>query len=230
MGPAKDSSPASRAGMAAIILACALGGPAALLFGWFGVLGNGLAGTGTVLTLPNWSIIGACVGASLGGMIALLCGCDLQRSFCCLFGAALGGIGCLIGYGTFSFTVPTPEALLQARNRDQQIYYDALALGLIFLGLLGGAAARRLVIQFGARSRLWAGISAGILMLVGAVVTYGRNTEVLAINPGTVWVYVPICALIAGLFGGLVGSLAGAIEDSARIRRATDHSVRSADN
>jgi hypothetical protein len=230
MWPAKDNSPPSRAGIVAIILALALGGPAALLFGFVGSLGNGLGGTFTVLTLPNWSIIGACVGASLGGMTALLCGCDLQRGFCYLFGAALGCIVCLVGYGQFSPTVPTPEALLNARHKEQQIYCDALAAGLISLGLLGGAASRP-VIEFGARSRLWAGISAGIFVLVGAVVTYGRYKERLALDQQLgVRVDVLICVLIAALFGGLVGSLAGAIRDSARIRKATDHSAGPADD
>jgi hypothetical protein len=114
----------------AIILACALAGPSAYVFGFVGGFRAGLDGTFSVLTLPNWSIMGACFGASAGGLIALLCGCHLQRGFRCLFGAALGSMVCMILSVTFFST----------SGDAQQLLKDAIALSFIFLGVLGGAA------------------------------------------------------------------------------------------
>ena len=195
-----DSSVPTSSGIPAIIFACALGVPSAFFIGFFGSIGQGLGGTDSVLTLPKMSIAGACLGASAGGLVALLCGCHLRRGFCCLFGTALGSIGCMVG---------------GSRDDPHQLLKDAVALGVIFLGLLGGAVVRRFVTRFGAKSRVWARISAGVFLPLGTALTYFAGESLDLANYPEYMVFLLPGALIAAIVGGGIGALAGAIRDSA---------------
>ena len=76
-----DRGVPTSSGIPAIIIACALGVPSAIVVGFAGTIGQGLGGTDSVLTLPKMSLAGACLGAGAGGLIALLCGCHLRRGF-----------------------------------------------------------------------------------------------------------------------------------------------------
>ena len=136
-------------GIPAVVFACALGLPSALFFGFLAAWNAALDGTGSELTLPRGFIVGACLGAGAGGLLALLFGCHLRRGFCYVFGATLGATACMI------------LLYFSARNDPHQFLKDAIALGVIFLGFLGGAAVQRFVKRFGARSRSWARIGAG---------------------------------------------------------------------
>lgn len=213
MSTRDDSGVSTSAGIPAIIFACVLGALSAFAFGFARMFNAALEGTGSVLTLPNSLILGVCFGASAGGLVALLCGCHLRRGFCCLFGAALGGIVCMILSVVFVSTRHDPHQLLK----------DAIVLGgIVFLGGVGGTAARRFVTRFGAKSRAWArigaGTSAGIAFpLVAAILYANMNAvdfvsvreellQVLAIGFG--W------ALIAAFVVGWISALAGAIRDS----------------
>src|SRR5438067_7349225 len=90
---------AAPSGTAGIVLACVSALASAWFFGFFGTIGAGMANTISALTVPKLAIIGACLGATLGGLVALICGLYLRRGFSCVFGAALGSIGgmCLSG-------------------------------------------------------------------------------------------------------------------------------------
>jgi hypothetical protein len=157
----------------------------------FGTIGQGLAGRSSVLTLPEMLIVGACLGASAGGLVALFCGYQLRRGFCYLFGAALACIGCIfLSEGTSADSSPILEAVI--------------ALGVIFLGVLVGAAVRRFVTRFGAKSRLWAGIGAGGFLPLGAALAYFSEGPFPQI-------FIP-WVLMAFIVGGWIGALAGAID------------------
>jgi hypothetical protein len=145
----REISVPTSSGIPAIIFACALGLPSALFFGFLAAWNAALDGTGSELTLPRGFIVGACLGAGAGGLLALLFGCHLRRGFCYVFGATLGAIACMI------------LLYFSARNDPHQFLKDAIALGVIFLGFLGGAAAQRFVKRFGAKSRSWVRIGTG---------------------------------------------------------------------
>jgi hypothetical protein len=207
MSPRGDSGVPTSSGIPAIIVACALGVPSAAFFAFVGMW-NSTYGTFSVLTLPSWSIMGACLGAGAGGLVALLCGCHLRRGFCCIFCAPLGSVGGMVLTSVFFPTLPT-------RDDPNQLLKDAVVLGATFLGVLGGAAVRRFVTRFGGKSRVWAGISAGVFFSLGAAYTYAfGETLDLANNPGYIVFLLPE-ALIAASVGGSIGALAGAIRDSA---------------
>jgi hypothetical protein len=149
MSTNRESSVPTSAGIPAIIFACALGLPSALFFGFLAAWNAALDGTRSELTLPRGFIVGACLGAGSGGLLALLFGCHLRRGFCYVFGATLGAIACMI---LLYFSV---------RNDPHQFLKDAIALSVIFLGFLGGGGDQRFVKRFGAKSRSWAWIGAG---------------------------------------------------------------------
>lgn len=189
-------------GVPAILLAVAVGLPSACFFGLFGSVGAGLGGSSSVLTLPKMALLGASLGAGAGGLIALLCGCRLRSGFCCVFLAALAAVG-------YMFFVP------DTRADPHQLRNDNGFLGVVFLGILAGAVVRQFVRRFGAESRAWAGISAGVCLPLGAVLQYFYGEQLdLTHNPEYV-AFLLVGALIGALVGGCVGAMAGAIRDSA---------------
>jgi hypothetical protein len=145
----RENSVPTSSGIPAIIFACALGLPSALFFGFLAAWNAALDGTGSELTLPRGFIVGACLGVGAGGLLALLFGCHLRRGFCYVFGATLGASACMI------------LEYFSVRDDPHQFLDDAIALGVVFLGLLGGAAAQRFAKRFGAKSRSWVRIGAG---------------------------------------------------------------------
>jgi hypothetical protein len=199
-------------GIPAIIIACVLGVPAAMFFcfsaGWLA----GLDGTGSDLTLPRGALTGACLGASVGAWLALLCGFYLRPGFCYLFGSAFGAIACLV----------VSQAFFSKRNDEQQLLKDAIAMSLIVLGILGGAAVRIFVTRFGAKARksawLSAVICAGAVVPIVAFLVFGEyKAEAFANDPGTVLLEISagtlIWVLIPAVFVGWIGALLGATRE-----------------
>jgi hypothetical protein len=152
MSTHRQRSVRTSAGIPAIIFACALAVPSTFIFAFLVGMMAGSDGTWSELTLPRGFIVGACLGAGVGGFLALLFGCHLRRGFSYVFGAALGAIACMI----------LSNSYFSVRSDPHQLLKDAIALGVIFLGLLGAAAVeQKFVKRFGARSRSWAWIGAG---------------------------------------------------------------------
>ena len=128
MGTQRESDIPTSSGIPAIMLACALGVPSTFFFAFSAGWMAGLDGTWSELTLPRGFIVGACLGAGVGGLVALLCRCHLGLGFCDVFGAALGAIACMI----------LSKELFSIRGDSQQLLKDAIALGTLFSGVLGG--------------------------------------------------------------------------------------------
>jgi hypothetical protein len=199
----EDSGVPAPSGAPAIILACVFAGPPAGGLALLGGMGALMQNTFSVLTFPALAIFGGCLGGSVGGVIALLCGLHLPRGFVCLFGAAIGSIGGMFLCGMFN------DAGLMIENR---ILSDAIALVVVSLGGLGGAAGQRFL-TFGARSRAWARFSGGAFMLLGAALGY----SLLSRDPRIEFEFLHfglqalVYGCIAGFIGAMLGALAGAI-------------------
>jgi hypothetical protein len=74
---------------------------------------------------------------------------------------------------------------------------------------------RRFVTRFGAKSRVWAMIAAGVFFPLGAALTYAFGEELdLAHHPAYIVFLLPGALIVAGV-GGWIGAMAGAIRDSA---------------
>jgi hypothetical protein len=192
--PAPSAAPA-------IIFACVFAGPPSASLALLGGMGSAMQNTFSVLTFPAMAIFGWCLGGSVGGVIALLCGLHLPRGFVCLFGAAIGSIGGMFLCGMFT------SAGLMIENR---ILSDAIALVLVSLGGLAGVAGKRFL-AFGARSRTWARYSGGVFMLLGAERGYSLlppdlQTEFHYFGPQAL-----VYGCIVGFLGAMLAALAGAI-------------------
>jgi hypothetical protein len=214
--------------MPSILWACAIAPPSALIVGFLGFFSADISRHSSELTLARWLITGACFGAAAGGFIALLCGRHLPRFFCYLFGAVSG----ILGWTILSVVFLGGDELLGFRRGwvGANLLVDSLALGFIFLGVLGGAAVHRSVTSFGAKSRRWGWLIAGI-GVAGCVPILAANvyaglaayplppadtiSEVANALPGA------LCALLyVGVMAGVVGAIAGAIRDSAKSLKA----------
>jgi hypothetical protein len=149
--PSRKQHPTS-SGIPAIIFACALAVPSTFIAAFVVGMSAGVDGSWSELTLPRGFIVGACLGAGVGGLLALFCGRRLRRGFCYVFGAALGAFACMI----------LSNSYFSIRNGPHQLLKDAIALGVIFLGCLGGGAEQRFVKRFGAKARSWTWIGGGI--------------------------------------------------------------------
>jgi hypothetical protein len=150
----------------------------------------------------------------VGRLLALFCGCRLRRGFCDVFGAALGAFACMI----------LSNSYFSIRNGPHQLLKDAIALGVIFLGCLGGGAEQRFVKRFGAKAASWtwigAGIGAGVALPLGAILSYApldwqglprpSGEVLLEVLGGAIGL-----ALIAACAAGWIAALAGAIREPA---------------
>ena len=196
----EESNVPAPSGLPAIILACVFAAPAASL-ALLGGIGAAMQNTFSVLTFPAMAIFGVCLGGSVGGVIALLCGLHLQRGFFCLFGGAIGSIGGMFLCGMFT------KAGLMIENR---ILSDAIALVVVSLGGLGGAVGQRFL-KFGARSRAWARFSGGAFMLLGAALGYSLLSRDLRAEFSYIVPQALVFGCIASFIGAMLGALAGAI-------------------
>jgi hypothetical protein len=226
MSTRDDNGVPTSSGIPAIIFACALGLLSAGFLGLFGTVGQGLGGGGSLLTLPKMAIAGGCFGATVAGLVALLCGFHLRRGFCYLSLAAFGA--------TAGMIVTDASMILHSNNRDDPhlLLEDAIALGIMCASFLGGAVVRRFVTWFGPKSRAWAGIGGGIsaatVFPLVAVLTYASmkadDAKLQAQYPHLDFSYreylfdaligALVAALLAALVGGWIGAVIGAIRDS----------------
>lgn len=208
-----------------VVLAIVLGALAAGIMASLGALAYS-ADVGTVLNVPLCLLIGAASGASFGGLIALVYGSHVPRAFCLVFAMGIASAVCMVGYGAFSMTYQAPWAFLEARQKEQQILYDAVAIMLVVFGLIVGAGLRLHVTEFGKRARLGAALGILVALPTGPFFAGLVNPVTLpATNAWGVFLFMSVHALVAAIGVGTLLALTGGVLDCRLRRCGHSHSL-----